>query len=368
MKIFGYMTLAWFIFAGISIQANADCPDQGRLGFICGLKGPEDLYHIPNTHWLLASHYGVPGELYLINTNEKSWKALPVTIPEHLSQVGQEYQACPSLLNPDNFKPAGINVRLGKNGKSKLYVVNHSRGGSIEIFDLDTSTPVSLTWLGCILTPENTFPNSITPLTDGSLVITSTFNPKDKLAPEKAMNGNVTGEVLEWSYQTGWKTIPGGELSGNNGIEASEDGRWLYIAASGGGTLTRLSRGSGKLQKTTIKLNNLLPDNIRWGKNGSLLIAGRSGNSFKEYNACVNTPLTCSPSSGIVSIDPETFIQKKIAIIIDTPNFSAATVAVEVNDEIFVGSHHGKAETVAYFPVEVDGQSVPLISIEAQSK
>ena len=93
--------------------------------------------------------------------------------------------------------------------------------------------------------PAHTWPNSVAPLPDGGMVVTDMFDPKDPKAPDKMNAGENTGAVYEWHPHKGYALVPGSRMSGNNGIEVSRDGKWIYVAAWGNKAVVRLSRGGG---------------------------------------------------------------------------------------------------------------------------
>jgi hypothetical protein len=90
------------------------------------------------------------------------------------------------------------------------------------------------------------------------------------------MAGQNNGEVWEWHASTGWKTVPGSEGAGPNGLEISKNGKWLYIGGWGSQSFIRLSRGQTPIKKDSVPVGFRL-DNIRWAPDGMLLAAGQGG-------------------------------------------------------------------------------------------
>ena len=66
------------------------------------------------------------------------------------------------------------------------------------------------------------------------------------------MAGEINGEVWEWHTGTGWKKVPGSESAGPNGLEISEDGKWLYIGGWGSQSFIRLSRGQTPVKRDSV--------------------------------------------------------------------------------------------------------------------
>jgi len=198
----------------------------------------------------------------MLNAASKSLKPLAVSYAQENFLPEKPYQDCPAPLKKDKFSPHGINVRLGDNKQHALYVVNHGGRESIEVFNLNLAGPEpSATWQGCIVVPKNNRLNSVVPLPDGGLAVTSMSDPSDKNLAEKIRQGKNTGKVLEWFSDKGWQTVSGSELSGNNGIEISPDGQWYYVTAWWGQQLIRLSRNQQPVQKQILDLD-FMPDNL----------------------------------------------------------------------------------------------------------
>ena len=61
---------------------------------------------------------------------------------------------------------------------------------------------------------------------------------------QKMLAGEKNGELWEWHTTSGWKKVADSEAAGANGLEMSEDGKTLYVAAWGSQSFFRLSRGS----------------------------------------------------------------------------------------------------------------------------
>jgi len=106
------------------------------------------------------------------------------------------------------------------------------------------------------------------------LVVTDMFDPKDPKAPDKMAAGENTGAVYEWQPHKGFALVPGSRMSGNNGIEVSRDGKWIYVAAWGNKMVVRLSRGGGAPARRLPV--GFLADNLRWAPDGELTVAGQN--------------------------------------------------------------------------------------------
>jgi sugar lactone lactonase YvrE len=228
-----------------------------------------------------------------------------------------------------------------------LYVVHHGFRESIEVFDIDaqTKTP-TLAWRGCILAPKGVNFNGVAPLPNGGIVTTRTFRTgvsEMMLGAE----GQDIGEVYEWHSRDGWKVVPGSASPGPNGIEVSPDGQWLYVALWPFKKIMRLSRGRAQVEKTVLDVS-FHPDNLRWQADGSLLTGGAYAPTRDDMMPCMEK--VCKGAAARVArIDPRTL---KVEEIVNYPSedvFFAATAAVQVGREIWIGSTQG--DRLARYPI-----------------
>ena len=329
------------------------CDPEGDLQFICGPRNAEDLVHLPDTPWIITSGKG----LHLINIEEKTWQMIDVTYLPAEAAIASPYQDCPSPLQASEHFVHGINVRLRDSGVHELYAVNHVGRESVEVYDLDNNQPVpTLRWKGCIPLPESLFGNAISPLPDGGLVISISYEKTDPKLMEKMMAGETTGLVLEWFPGKGLKKVLKSELSANNGIEASADGEWLYINSSGRGSLTRLPRSGTEpsqgsaLQRKTIKVPLSMPDNIRWTPQGTLLVAGHTQTLEYASECTLHDDRVCGLDYAIAEIDPLSMEVINVISRSGTPVFGAVTTAVRIGNELWFGTLRGNR--VGYLTVK----------------
>ncbi len=139
---------------------------------------------------------------------------------------------------------------------------------------------------------------------------------------------------------TGWTRIPGSEDTAPNGLEISKDGRWLYIAGWREEKLTRLSRGQTPVQKDVVAVG-FRPDNLRMSPDGLVIFAAGHGN--------LQTPREpLRETSNVATIDPQTLEVRRIFRHPAIEGFVASTTAIQIGNEIWLGTHRG--ERIAYFP------------------
>jgi hypothetical protein len=297
-------------------------------GYVCGQQGPEDLMAMGND-WAVASAYAGTGGVMLIRIRDRvSMTAWPA--PNAREQLDTKtYPQCPGPPR-GTFTTHGVYVVPGGGPVHRLFVVGHGARESIEVFDADvrTATPV-LTWIGCVIAPDPIGLNAVRSLPGGGF-ITTNFLPRNQQMGSM-MSGGRNGELWEWHTATGWQKIPGSEASGANGVELSDDGKTLYVAAWGSQSFFKLSRGQATPVRQEIDLGFRI-DNIHWAKDGTLLGAGQVGQDWR-----------------VVKIDPATMKVEQIYSQDDKPGFGGGTVALEVGTTLWVGSYRG--DRIAVIPL-----------------
>ncbi|HCR00473.1 MAG TPA: hypothetical protein DIU48_13700 [Acidobacteria bacterium] len=305
------------------------CEPDGEVRFVCGLTNPEDLYRIPDTPWVIASGRvsDVEGPIYAVDIRNYSSRVVfpeNTSLPEHDNVT---YQDCPGP-NTSSFQPHGLTLREGNGGVHTLYVVGHGEREAIEVFDLDVrGTFPSLKWIGCIVAPEGTRRiNSISALPDGAIAATN-FD-------------TAGGELWEWHPANGWTEVPGSQMPGPNGLVSSADGRWFYIGGWSDQALVRLSRGTTPVQMEAVPVGFNV-DNVRWGTDGTVVVAG-------HVTRCDSDPCELAVAR-VAKVHPTTFNVQQLVDYKGTDFFQLGTVAIEVDDEIWVGGIRGSLG-IARFP------------------
>lgn len=316
------------------------CESDERASYICGLRNAEDLIHIKNTSWVLAGQLSPPptdGGAYFISTKDG---AVRKAQPDFSRPTAAPYDACPGAPSAETFSAHGLGIRYGTARVHEVFAVNHNGRESIEVFDLDVSKGIPrLTWKGCVVAPPAMSPNSVAPLPKGGFVATSFGIRTDPKTFEKAMAGEVSGFVAEWSASAGWSEAPGTLLSANNGVGVSKDGKQLFVTSWGDGKLHILSRGEIPHTRQTIDLPGLRPDNIRVLDDGKLLIAGQATQASAVF-ACVREPV-CTVGFNVLQFDPASSTMKTLLDEPGSPRFGGASAAITVGDEIWVGTFRG---------------------------
>ncbi len=303
------------------------CETVGAIQFICDLISPEDLAVVPGSEWVIASGNRPGGRIHLVSVRDKTATELFPGATRNERLDSETYSTCPGPIDPnegDAFAAHGLYLDPGQGNVHTLYVVHHGSRESIEVFEVDARSTPTMAWVGCAVAPEALGLNGVVALPEGGFVATS---PR-------------TGDVWEWQTASGWTRIPGSEDTAPNGLEVSADGRWLYIAGWAEQKLTRLSRGQTPVQKEVIDLG-FRPDNLRMSLDGSVIFAAGHGN-------IQNPRAPLEETSNIATIDPETLAVERIFEHPAIAGFVASTTAIQIGDEMWLGTHRG--ERIAYFP------------------
>jgi sugar lactone lactonase YvrE len=268
------------------------------------------------------------GGINLVTVSDRTSTRLYPSAAARQQYDAKAYPGCPgppAAMPGATFTTHGLWLEPGPGPNRRLFVVGHGTRESVEVFTVDTraAAPV-LTWIGCAIAPDPIGLNEVRGLPDGGFIATN-FLPRGGSPQEgqKLFNGEKNGELWEWHAASGWQKVPGSESSGANGLELSEDGRTLYVAAWGSQSFFRLSRGRTPVERQEIPLGFRV-DNLSWARDGSLLAAGQS-----------------QGATDVIKIDPKTLVVTKILRRPDDPSFRAGTVAVEVGDRLWVGSFAG---------------------------
>ena len=322
-------------------QRTTACAPADGVEFVCGLEAPEDLVVLPGDEWVVAGAYSGRGGINLIRAKDRfkvfAYPTEQVMDRFETKTYGGACPGPPDASTKAKFQIHGLSLVPGTNSIHRLFAVLHGGRESVEVFEVDArrATP-TITWIGCAVAPEPIGLNSVRGLTNGGFVASNFLARTGGPDIKAVMAGQKNGEVWEWSPGSEWRKVPGTEAAGANGLEVAPDGRGLYIAAWGGQSLIRTSREAGASMRP---LRHEVPlgfrvDNIHWARDGSLLVAGQG---------------EVPGSSIVVKIDPGTLTVREILRHRDTPAFGAATAAVEVGRELWVGSFRG--DRLAIFPL-----------------
>jgi len=335
-----------------------ECEPVGGVSPVCGFHNPEDLALLPGGGWILASQGGEmgggegrPGSLVGYRVADGRLHKLYPPEPGAAASSGSQPSPgwgspeCPGPPDPAVFLPHGVDVARPGTGARSLAVVNHGGRESIEFFEIGYAVDApALFWRGCVLLPPEVWPNDVALLPGGGVMATNMMPGMRGAAAAwgivKLLFGRDTGEVLEWRPDSGWAALPESAGSGPNGIAISPDGSEVYIAEWGRDLLVRLRRDEqGRTRRDSVALPHH-PDNMTWTRDGRLLVTGQIG-PIGDLMTCSRIETgTCGMPFSVVLVDPASL---EVVPVLDSPTavIGAGTVALEVGDEIFIGTFAG---------------------------
>ena len=322
----------------------AGCDPIGKIQFICGIQAPEDFAIVPGSAWLLTSG-NRPGQGAIRALHPRDKKIVTV-FPSGNVKTARDAQAFPGCPGPvdltdpsekEAFALHGMYLKRESGSRLRLFVVHHGARESIEVFDVDPkASPPALTWVGCVVGPSNSLFNSVVALPDGGIAATNTRPASNQNPPAGT---DPIGAVWEWHAATGWRAVPGTEAPRINGLEVSTDGKVLYVSAWGEQTMLRVDRGGTDPKRDVLRMPFRI-DNLRMMADGSILAAGHGGDALCS---CPNE------TWHVGRIDPRGSMSVKE--ILREPydaGFGASTVAVQVGNQIWIGTNRG--DRIGYFP------------------
>jgi sugar lactone lactonase YvrE len=320
----------------VPAAAPAPCTPVHGVNFICGMINVEDMLPVDGGKAIIAGSFkeGSVG-FYLIDPVAKTSKVVSLSVAAKPDPI---YAGCPGAPDFTKLSTHGLDVRPGANGTATLYAINHGSGReSVEVFALD-SRKGSAEWLGCVVAPAGTSANSVVGLRDKSIVFTKLFDTTTRgtgISP--VLQGQITGTVFHWIPGKGVSEVPGTQLSGDNGLLASPDGKTLYINAYGTKEVWKVPLdGKGKPTSVKVEFN---PDNLRWAPDGTIFVTGQF---LKPDNPA-------GPNDwGVARLNPETMYLRTAITAPGAPEFDNATTAIQVGSTLWLGTFKG--DRVAYMP------------------
>ena len=332
------LALAALGFTPVHAQAPAagaaPCARDGKVGYVCGLSNVEDMGVAPGGRWIVGSAMAAgAGGLYIIDA--KSHTAKPATITFGAAQA--PFAGC-TPLDMTKIRTHGLELRPGKDGVSTVYAVNHGGRESLEVFRFDTSSAApKVTWIGCLMMPKNVSGNAVASLPGGGLALTKFMNADDDKGIDHILGGQVTGTVYVWKPGAGFKELPGTQLSGDNGLVASRDGKWLFVTDYGNKAVYRVPLdGSGKTTRVGVDFR---PDNLRWAPDGKIIATGQFVTQANRADL---------HGWSAVKIDPETLALTPYVKMAGSKAFDNGTTTLTVGKELWIGTYRG--DRVAYLP------------------
>jgi sugar lactone lactonase YvrE len=328
----------------MDMAISTTSPPADPIGFLEGVWNPEDLVALPNSPWIVVSAMRSRGRFggLLVARGDHSEAAIELPWNERAER---------GRLGRERFDPHGLAVRPLGGGICELLVIDHGGGEAVNRLRIDTQGDIPMISDGeRIAQPPGTSGNALAHMPDGGFVLTNMFDPDDPDTLSKFAKGEVTGGVWRWNDDGGWRRFGTMELSGANGIAATPDGSAVFVSEWSARRVWRL--GANGEPAGHIDLG-FLPDNLRWTKRGQLLLAGQRARPERVFG-CVAGGEPSPLAFGVAVLDPETLtVVSQIEVseqLAAAWGFGGATGALQVGDDIWVGSYTG--ERIAKFRYE----------------
>ena len=264
---------------------------------IFGFDNPEDIVLIPGTEWIVSAGYAHgalrrPRSFFVNVRTHEVRPAFPGNCAFDLDR-----DRFGDIAPPEVISFHGLDVALDDDGRAILYQVNHpvvSEAGvaegreSVEIFEIHmTPAGPTLRWRGAVTSPSWVTGNDVCALPGGGFALTNTaYRGVDAMPLLRA--GHISGHVLEWrSRDEGWRVAEGTNLNAPNGVAASPDGQFLFVASWATGQLHRISRSDPHAATRT-----------RAAKKRSLMAAAAARGRWRACGRPAESPGTGSRPAG----------------------------------------------------------------------
>ncbi len=146
--------------------------------------------------------------------------------------------------------------------------------------------------------------------------------------------------------------IRGTELPGNNGIEVSLDGREIFVVSTGLRTISVFANSNPSNLLRSTRALDFGPDNVHMTADGQLLTAGPRNDQhdcgeLDPENISIEEFASCPRGFVAATFDPKTMQETKRVSGPANSDFSNATMALQVGDEVWIGTFAGDRIGVA---------------------
>lgn len=224
---------------------------------------------------------------------------------------------------PADFHPHGISLWRGPDGK-RLFVINHpvAGGHTVEIYDVG---PERLRHVETVTYPELASPNDLVAVGSRQFYATNDRRHRDGFLA--TVEGYLQMPWASVSYFDGSRGRLAAEgIAFANGINASADGKTLYVAELLGQAVRVYDRdpGSGSLTlRSSIALGSS-PDNIEVEASGRLSVAAHP--KIFDFLAHAEDAARPAPSQAL-RVDPASGVVEEVFLDDGTLLSAAATAA-----------------------------------------
>ena len=336
-----FFSLAFFVVSSDYVGPQKDisnCSSDNKVKLICGFNNPEDIVITPDKKFLLMSEFGgigpyeeqKSGYFALLDLETKT-KVIPnITIEENIWGDPK----CTRTINK-KYGPHGIDLIKRNDGRYQLGVINHYPDESIEMFEMvKKENSWDMVWRGCIDVPYEFYFNDISLRKNGGFYASHMYDRKITLNEWLFVSiiKSDTGFLVEW-IENRFKKIDGSDGSGPNGIALDENSNIIYINYNQGDSITKFDLSlNKKLDKKFIEApdNPYIDGNDIWITSLDFQPNDFGDCEFKK---------SCSLPFSIYQLDKNN-LEIKNEYSFSKTVFGLPTVAVPIEDEVFLGSFH----------------------------
>jgi hypothetical protein len=321
-----------------SAGAHDHCTPLNGIEPYCTFNRPEDLALIPGTRFLIVSQIGgvehKAGSLVLFDTVSKQQSLLYSQDSAIHDKGNPNSWADKTCTVPTHFSPHGIDIGRRPDGQLELFVVNHDAKDSMQLFSISVRHDgAALQWQGCVEVEAGNLLNDVASLLDGGFVTGSTIKETDN---------SRKGALLLWRPTAGLSTVTTIDGAYLNGLAVSLDNKTIFLNNDANASVTRIDIRTGKTTGLVKMPHTAIPDNSSWASDGRLLVASIGLNPSLNYVKCDKIEDSfCDLPFEIVAIDPLSLKADTIFWHSGGPPFGQATVAVEVDGDLYLGSSTG---------------------------
>ena len=345
--------LSFLVACGESPTPIIGCEASAGIQPDCRFQNPEDLAVLPSNQGLLVSQFGgmdgaVAGNLAFYSPRDGR---IEVLFPPTAGITDDRSWGNADCKPPDAaaFAPHGIDLEQRADGRYVLLVVNHGLRESVEMLEvLEDDAGVTLEWRGCAEGPEQAFFNDVVASRGGGFWVTHMM-PQDSQTSamlKSALLGADSGFVYAWNQTSGFTVVAGSAGPFPNGIEKSADEKHLFINMYMAGEVRKLNLATAEVVAVAAVAS---PDNVTWSNDGRLLIASHT-DGFLELMACQDLAQgSCGFAFEIIALDPASMTGTVVVANRGAP-MGAATVAVEFNGDLYLGTFAGDRIARVSFP------------------
>lgn len=340
----GVLALVGALAPGKAAAGEQVCAALGNLVPYCGLSHAEDIEVLPGKAGLLLSDMnmslgpaGIVGEPGVLRWLDPASRRVTALYPAAGSGPGKPVWGDPACRDEIGTRllPHGFQLSRRRDGRWQLLVVNHGARESVEFFELARNGKAwRLAWRGCVVPPENQRLNDVAALPQGGLLVTAMGHSTSGSGQSATAQ---LGFLWRWTRENGTVKQPGSEALRPNGVQIDRAGRFAYLSTqTPGAELLKLDLRAGRMVGSASMPK---PDNSSWAADGSLLVAATAPGASSAF--CFKTPAQpCGAGFEIYAVNPETMAARKIFAHEGAP-MGAATVAVQLNRTLFIGSYVG---------------------------